>query len=292
MSLPRMSWHIGDYQKDTGHLRAAEHGAYFLLCMHYWATGGLPDCDRQLATIARMSDEEWARTRPLIEPLFKLGKWKHKRIEEELVVAYEKYEARAEAGRKGNEKRWHGRRAEAEPSHCDSNAIANGSQPITNNPIPIKEEKKEKSARGTRLPENWQPSDKNLLDARQLGLSEAEINFEADKFRDYWVPMPGQRGVKLDWDGTWRNWCRNRRPGNFKGKSNVVESDRERRKRESREALDKLTAFGEGRTNGNPGAPVVRFLPRTGTSSEPGDISDGSGGTVLSISRGNRAESG
>ncbi len=31
----------------------------------------------------------------------------------------------------------------------------------------------------------------------------------ADKFRDYWISQPGQKGVKLDWSATWRNWVRN-----------------------------------------------------------------------------------
>ena len=30
-----------------------------------------------------------------------------------------------------------------------------------------------------------------------------------EQFKDYWVAQPGQKGVKLDWDATWRNWVRN-----------------------------------------------------------------------------------
>lgn len=133
MSLPRMSWHIGDYHKDTGHLRAAEHGAYFLLCLHYWATGGLPSDDRQLASIARMTAREWAKAKPIIKPLFKSGEWKHKRIEEELAAAQEKYDKLSQAGRDGNAKRWGG--VSPGDTKCDRlaipNAIAMGSQPIT-----------------------------------------------------------------------------------------------------------------------------------------------------------------
>lgn len=127
MSFPRMSWHIGDYHRDTGHLRAAGHGAYFLLCMHYWATGGLPNDDKQLAAIARMSDKEWKEHKPLIEPLFKLGNWKHKRIEEELDQAQKKYDARANAGQKGGN-------AKAKGKQNPSNATAKSYQPITDNP--------------------------------------------------------------------------------------------------------------------------------------------------------------
>jgi uncharacterized protein YdaU (DUF1376 family) len=135
MSLPRMSWHIGDYKKDTGHLRAAQHGAYFMLCMHYWATGGLPDDDKQLATIACMTDREWKSARPIIEPLFKgEGKWKHKRVDEELTSAQAKYEKRAEAGSKGGN-------AKAAAKQCSSNATAKPYQPITDNPNQVSEAK-------------------------------------------------------------------------------------------------------------------------------------------------------
>ena len=30
-----------------------------------------------------------------------------------------------------------------------------------------------------------------------------------EKFKDYWIAQPGQKGVKLDWFATWRNWVRN-----------------------------------------------------------------------------------
>lgn len=127
MSLPRMSWHIGDYKKDTGHLRAAGHGAYFLLSMHYWATGGLPNDDEQLATIACMTRREWSKHKPIIKPLFKAGEWKHKRIDEELTTAQAKYEKRAAAGKQGGN-------AKASAKQTPSNATAKPYQPITDNP--------------------------------------------------------------------------------------------------------------------------------------------------------------
>lgn len=88
MSPPWMPLNIGDYRKDTAHLGAAEHGAYLLLIMHYWQTGGLPDDDRQLARISCMSDREWKKARPLVAGFFRDG-WKHKRIDKELSHAHE-----------------------------------------------------------------------------------------------------------------------------------------------------------------------------------------------------------
>jgi uncharacterized protein YdaU (DUF1376 family) len=97
---PWMPLYIADYLSDTGHMRAAESGAYLHLIMHYWQRGGLPDCDRQLAMIARMSDQEWSNAKAIVQAMFKPG-WKHKRIDEELANAKERYERRANAGRKG-----------------------------------------------------------------------------------------------------------------------------------------------------------------------------------------------
>ena len=57
--------------------------------------------------------------------------------------------------------------------------------------------------RGSRLPENWSPSLEDHSFAERLG-----VVSEIEKFRDYWHSQPGQKGVKLDWSATWRNWCR------------------------------------------------------------------------------------
>lgn len=61
------------------------------------------------------------------------------------------------------------------------------------------------AARGTRLSLDWTPSGKAADFAASLGL---DASATAERFRDYWIAQPGARGVKLDWDATWRNWCR------------------------------------------------------------------------------------
>jgi hypothetical protein len=59
--------------------------------------------------------------------------------------------------------------------------------------------------RASRLPDGWVPDE--MFAARE-GLAADTIRREADSFRDYWRGAPGQRGVKADWDATWRNWVR------------------------------------------------------------------------------------
>jgi hypothetical protein len=60
--------------------------------------------------------------------------------------------------------------------------------------------------RGTRLGEDWQPTQALADFARDQGLDPQETR---ERFRDYWIAQPGQRGCKVDWEATWRNWCRN-----------------------------------------------------------------------------------
>lgn len=95
-----MPLYVADYLADTGHLSTLEHGAYMLLIMHYWQKGGLPNNDRQLASIARASLEQWADIRTTIAEFFGAD-WRHERIDAELATAAEKYEKRANAGRAG-----------------------------------------------------------------------------------------------------------------------------------------------------------------------------------------------
>lgn len=62
-----------------------------------------------------------------------------------------------------------------------------------------------KAKRACRLPENWQPSSEQIEFARENGVDPVKT---AAVFRDYWLGVPGEKGRKLDWDATWRNWVR------------------------------------------------------------------------------------
>jgi hypothetical protein len=74
--------------------------------------------------------------------------------------------------------------------------------------------------RGTRLPEDWVPSVEDWREATAK-LGEQGSVFELSKFRDHWKAQPGQRGVKLDWNATFRNWIRNARgPANGQRSAN------------------------------------------------------------------------
>ena len=70
------------------------------------------------------------------------------------------------------------------------------------------ETKKEKKTLGKRLandfvfPDEW----KEFCANERPELNPVQT---FDKFKDYWIAQAGQKGVKLDWFATWRNWVRN-----------------------------------------------------------------------------------
>lgn len=118
MSAPWMPLYVRDYLADTAHLRAAESGAYLHLIMAYWVSGNLPEDDRQLATIAKMTLAEWKRARPTIQAFFHDG-WKHGRIDKELARTAEVAAGYASRASQAAKKRW--------AKNASSNAASNAS---------------------------------------------------------------------------------------------------------------------------------------------------------------------
>lgn len=76
-----------------------------------------------------------------------------------------------------------------------------------------------KAKRGSRLPPDWRASAEDRQFARALGASEVQIDRMENEFRDFWIGIPGSRGLKLDWPATWRNRVRDV-VGKSKGKIN------------------------------------------------------------------------
>lgn len=62
--------------------------------------------------------------------------------------------------------------------------------------------------RATRLDDSFTVSEGMRAWAVKTGLPDDEVDWETDKFRDYWTEQSGQKGRKVTWEGTWRNWIR------------------------------------------------------------------------------------
>jgi hypothetical protein len=115
------------------------------------------------------------------------------------------YKEFAEAGKRGAAKRW------SKPPYGEANSPPNATPIATNNHKPITNNHiKEKAQRGSRLtndmefPKEW--AEFCVQERPDLNTLQTFLGF-----KDYWIAQPGQKGVKLDWSATWRNWVRNQK---------------------------------------------------------------------------------
>jgi len=207
-TFPYMPLFAGDYLADTDHLSTEEHGAYLLLIMAMWRRDGwVPDDDKDLARMTRLSPAKWRAVRKRLSPLlmFRAGEISQKRVLIELKNAqdYSKKQSANAHKRWDSHRKKNKRLANATALPADMPNVC--THPHTQLKKDSPTESPKKTAKGTRLPEDWQPPDKPVKD---ITLTPAQIAAEVPKFIDYWCAQPGQRGMKLKWDATWRNWLR------------------------------------------------------------------------------------
>jgi len=229
---------IGDYLADTSHLSTVEHGAYLLLLMHHWRVGPLPDDDKRLAAIARMPRDKWGRIAPAIRAFFTptATGLVQKRLMAERAEASRISEKRRSSGAKGGHSKAANalktpetgvanasdlpeQKARPSPSpptvstSVDTCGVGAAPPPPTHQGamlFPIDGGKASRAeardkAKGSRIREDWQPTADDVAFAEGLGLNATAT---ADRFRDFWIGVAGERGRKVQWSATWRNWCR------------------------------------------------------------------------------------
>lgn len=203
MTLPFYPFYWGDYSAKTFDLTQGQHGAYMLL-LRYVYTSGDPIPHGQRYSIAKaLLPNERENTDYILEKFFtKKGEiWRSLRCEEVMKDADKKHQRRVIAGKKLKKQ-------------CLSNAKAKPKQPEPQpEPQPIVRRKKDttylsKEKRGTRLPDNFEPDESchRLADALLLSTWETQAAF--DNFMDYWRAVPGAKGLKLDWQMTFKNQLR------------------------------------------------------------------------------------
>lgn len=81
-------------------------------------------------------------------------------------------------------------------------------RPDPTRPSPSKDGESVAAKRGSRLTAGWMPQ-QATIDKIRTEYPTVDLKAEHEAFTDYWIAQPGQKGVKLDWDATWRNWMRN-----------------------------------------------------------------------------------
>lgn len=206
---------------DTTHLSAQQTGAYLLLLMAAWRSPDckLPDDDKILARFARMNPRQWAQNKSLVMSFWRqdaMQKWYQARLLDEHAFAVAIRTRNVAAGKASALKRHETRSTTvATEAQQDGNPLTLTLNQVKKDTTYPKKEPATPAARGQRLKvyldevgEDAAGCELGLWAMQELGLDLATINTEMAKFCDYWNATPGQKGVKLDWPATWRNWCR------------------------------------------------------------------------------------
>ena len=195
------SFHIGDYRAATAHLTNEEDLAYRrLIDMYYDTELPIPD---DFVWVARRIRSSVDVVKAVLQDMFVLTEegWDNERCAEELKG----YRRMKQGGRDGAAKRW-GKGGDTPPINTPNEPQC---QPVTSNHKPVTSNQSSKQ-RGTRLPDNWWPSI-DLESWAKAERPELDVGKTAEGFVDYWLSIPGQKGVKLDWDRTFKTWVRNQK---------------------------------------------------------------------------------
>lgn len=195
-------FNIADYRKDTGHLSTIEHGIYRqLIDWYYLDEQPIPEETQVVIRRLRLGCDEVIFLQNVLSDFFVLGKtgYTHKRIEVEIKDYSEQAEKNKNNGKLGGRPKKTQSVMSGLPDESQNNP---NHKPLTINHKPI-----EKKTLGKRLasdfsfPLEWE----QFCQQTRPELSPVKT---FDQFKDYWIAQAGQKGVKLDWFATWRNWVR------------------------------------------------------------------------------------
>ena len=193
------SFNIGDYASHTRHLDLLEDLAYRRLLDLYYLHERPLNVDATLVAKQIGMRDHAATVRDVLNEFFECSDdgFINTRADKEIAHFHSKIEQASRAGKASAERRLNARSTDVQPT--------NKQEPITN-----KQETVKKTQRGSRLPADWVP-DSELAEWSKAERPDLELRKVLMEFRDYWIAQPGQKGVKLDWNATWRNWVRNQK---------------------------------------------------------------------------------
>lgn len=210
--VPYIRFFGDDWLSGTQDLSLEERGALVTIVALTAATGQPPALEYQ--RLARRLGCTPGKAKKVVAALVDLGKIS---IEGEAIhntralLETEYSQKKSEKQSENASARWSKKSEKPNKNKGGADAMA---MPRECQPEPepeVKEEAKasSKNRRGSRLPSDWQLPREWGEWALSQQWPESVIRAEADKFRDYWHSVAGQKGVKLDWLATWRNWMRN-----------------------------------------------------------------------------------
>lgn len=221
--------YIGDYQRDTGTLTLAEHGAYMLMLQQLYATEmPLPvgrdlhrllraDSKAERDAIDRVASKFWRETEDGLV---------NERALEEIRKGSHQREVNRAVGKRGGRPKKTESETESVPDLITESETELKTEPVieeepnrnpnqtpdTNNqittppaPPPVGSTPRRKPR--TRLPDGFTPNDAGMALAAAKGL---DVSAELQKFCDYHT---AKGSVMADWQAAWRTWVGNAKPG-------------------------------------------------------------------------------
>lgn len=212
---------VDAFQRDTQDLSTEEIGAYMLLLSAMWSREScdLPDDDKRLARVCRVTESKWKRGLGCVMRGFLVaesGVVFSKRLRRE--AAYVEHSVKEQSDRKKGKspskplKDNDATQSTDDPQNIPGESPEQPTQQPNNPTIKIEEDKSSsipKKSRGTRLSEDWfLPLDWGDYSLDQ-GMSHNEIRIEAEKFKNYWISKSGKDASKVSWEATWKNWTLN-----------------------------------------------------------------------------------
>lgn len=218
-------FNIGDYKRHTFHLEPLEDIAYRRILDLYYLNDGpvTSDADRLAKQIGMSANIE--QVAYILGEFFELDgeTFRNSRADREIAEYAAKADRARANGKKGGRPKPKANPEETQPvisgipevtqSEPDGKLTINH-KPLTKNQEPDLKTGADSSNRpatkkGSRLTDGFIVPDEWLRWATEefKGLGSG-VNRIAVQFVDYWIAVPGAKGVKLDWFATWKNWVR------------------------------------------------------------------------------------
>jgi uncharacterized protein YdaU (DUF1376 family) len=206
-------FNIGDYKSHTEHLSEMEDLTYRrLLDWCYLHEKPVPLDESEVARQIRMRSHTDCIAVVLREYFERTEDgWIHHRVNSELTKAGDKSQKASESAKA----RWT-KQKDANALQTDANALqAQSEGNATHNTEHITQDTvidsaPKGAAKAKRLSPEWQlPSKWGQWSLENMSWDEQTTRVEGEKFKDYWTAKAGKDACKLDWEATWRNWCRN-----------------------------------------------------------------------------------
>jgi uncharacterized protein YdaU (DUF1376 family) len=210
MKVRRVDLYSDDFLTGTPMLLDDEMGVYMRICLLIYASGK-PVSEEHVRSVCRSHGNAFNRILRRLETLGKIirngREIDQKRCENELKRAEKRLTKASQNGAKG------GRPKGLAEAGGFPQVNPTSLQHTTNNIQHL--EKKPSQRRATRLPADFKVPGNWISEGSEIrvraGLPTIDLQAQAEHFVDFWHAKAGKDGTKLDWQATWRNWCRNAR---------------------------------------------------------------------------------